>query len=246
MLPTRHWILLRGLARGAGHWGSFIEKMQERFPDDEIELIDLPGNGSRHRETSPLEVKDYVRDLRQRSRTVQDGKSFHLLAVSLGAMIAVEWMREFPHEVEKAYLVCTSSSSYSPFYQRFQPINILKALPLFITRPEGAEVERIILDMITNSHARRQAEVLGLSTYSDTHPLRRQNALRQLVAAARYKFPQGAPGEVKLIGTYGDRLVSPQCTLSIAQAWGLKPAMHPWAGHDIPLDDPFWLLEQIT
>lgn len=244
MTPSKKWILLRGLARGVGHWGSFVDKMKAHFPQDQFELIDLPGNGSRYKEKSPIKISDYVKDLRSHSEFVKSGEPFHILSVSLGAMITVEWMREFPHEVQKAFLVCTSSSGYSPFYHRFQPANILKSTCLLWAQDE-VQWEKTILEMITNSRERRDAELLSLVTYTKGHPVKMENILRQMIAASKYRFPHEAPGDVRLIGSHGDRLVSPDCTLQIAKGWGLKPVMHPWAGHDIPIDDPQWLLEHL-
>lgn len=245
MPQTKNWILLRGLARGVGHWGSFANKMQEAYPNDKFELLDLPGNGARNTEKSPTNISEYVKDLRSRSEFVKNGEPFKILSVSLGAMITVEWMREFPHEVKKAYLVCTSSSGYSPFYQRFQMVNYLKSFHLLGAQDDEALWEKTILGMVTNSHERREAEMLSLMTYTKAHPMSIENMLRQMVAASRYRFPNQAPGDVQLLGSHGDRLVSPKCTLKIAERWGLKATMHPWAGHDIPIDDPRWLIEHL-
>ncbi|XGC79658.1 alpha/beta fold hydrolase [Bdellovibrio bacteriovorus] len=240
----KNWLLLRGLARGVGHWGTFAEAIKKRFPEDRFEFIDLPGNGARHEEVSPTSIGDYVKDLRSRCEYVKNNQKFNVLAVSLGAMITVEWMREFPHEINKAYLVCTSSSGFSPFYQRFQPVNLIKSLRL-LTSNQALIWENTILNMIVNSADRREAEMLGMVAYSEQYPVKMQNILRQLTAASQFRFPKEAPGDVRLIGSHGDRLVSPHCTLKIAHAWELKPQMHPWAGHDIPVDDPQWLLEQL-
>lgn len=245
MQKARNWILLRGLARGAGHWGSFAERMKARFPQDQFELLDLPGNGARFADESPLSISDYVRDLRSRSRFVKAGEKFQILSISLGSMITVEWMLEHPHEVSRAFLMCTSSAGFSPFYERFGPVNYLRALRLLGARGDEVRWETALLDMVTNSHERREEEILSLAEYTKLHPMRIQNVVRQLWAASRYVFPKSAPGEVHLLGSYGDRLVSPECTLSIAHRWGLKAAMHPWAGHDIPIDDPEWVLEHL-
>ncbi|MGZ3768957.1 MAG: alpha/beta fold hydrolase [Bdellovibrio sp.] len=245
MQQPRNWILLRGLARGIGHWGSFVEKMKTQYPHDHIELIDLPGNGARNNEKSPLKISDYVKDLRSHSEFVQSGQTFNVLAVSLGAMVTVEWMRQFPHEIKKAYLVCTSSSGFSPLHHRFLPSNYTKILQLISANGDDTEYEKIVLDMISNSYGRRQAEGLALMAYTKVHPVNLQNVIRQMFAASRYRFPKEPPGEIKLIGSHGDRLVSPKCTLKIAENWGLKPIMHPWAGHDIAIDDPQWLLEHL-
>lgn len=70
--------------------------------------------------------------------------------------------------------------------------------------------------------------------------------MRQLVAAARYCAPTAAPVDlVLLLGSQEDRLVSSQCSQAIAQAWGLPLQLHPWAGHDLPLDDPQWVIDAV-
>lgn len=245
MAQSRNWLLLRGLARGVGHWGSFSQKIQQRFPQDRFEFIDLPGNGSRHLEVSPLKVADYVKDLRSKCVYVQKKEVFNVLSVSLGSMITVEWMREYPHEIKKAYLVCTSSSGFSPFYQRLLPPNIPRGLRLIGKENDEVAWEKVVLSMVTNSHERREAEILAMMEYTKKYPMNPQNVIRQIMAASQYRFPQQSPGDIHLIGSHGDRLVSPKCTLKIAEKWGLKASMHPWAGHDLPVDDPQWLLEQL-
>ena len=77
-------------------------------------------------------------------------------------------------------------------------------------------------------------------------PVSRSNALRQLMAAARYRAPLQAPvPRMLLLGSQNDGLVSGQCSQAIAQAWQVPLALHPSAGHDLPLDDGPWVLAQI-
>lgn len=241
---SQHWLLLRGLVRGQGHWGRFPQMMQAQFPQSQILCLDLPGNGLRSTERSPLSIHDFMTDLRERCPWVKEGVKFQVLALSMGAMIAVDWMHCYPHEISKSYLVCTSSARHSRFYQRFHPRNLLTGFPL-LSAQTAEEWERGVLSLITNNEARRQEEWPQMVEFSRQHPVQRENLFRQLFAASQYRFPKRPPGEVQLIGSYGDRLVSPQCTLSLAKAWGLEAVMHPSAGHDIPIDDPRWLLEQL-
>ncbi|WP_413581937.1 alpha/beta fold hydrolase [Bdellovibrio sp. HCB288] len=245
MRAPRKWILLRGLARGKGHWGTFPQEMQKFFPDDQIEMIDLPGNGERNHEQSPLAIKEYVQDLRANSKFVSEGEPFHLLAISLGAMIAAQWLHEHPEEIIKAHLICTSSSGTSPFYHRYQMHNYFPTLKLFLAGSDAVAYEQAILEMTTNDPARRAAEFPGFVEYSRKYPEARGNVLRQLLAASRFKIPKKLPKEVNLMGSYGDRLVSPQCTLQLGRLWGVEPKMHDSAGHDVPIDDPQWVLEQL-
>lgn len=244
-MQKNRWLLLRGLARGVGHWGSFAQMIQGRFPDDEFLFIELPGNGDRCNEASPLDISDYVEDLRRRCGWVEEGLSFQVLSVSLGAMITVEWMKQHPEDISKAYLVCTSSASDAKFYERFRAINLVKSVNLLRAKNDDELWERTILSMVANSHERKEEELPALREVTRNYPQKTTNTLRQLFAASKYSFPAQAPGDVKLIGSYGDKLVAPECTLTIAQKWGLEAVMHPWAGHDIAIDDPHWLIEQL-
>jgi len=53
----------------------------------------------------------------------------------------------------------------------------------------------------------------------------------------------GAAGIV-LAGA-GDRLVDPRCSLAIARRWHCPLALHPEAGHDLPLDDGAWVAREV-
>lgn len=240
---ARRWILLRGLSRGRGHWADFSIEFSKQFPNDEIEFLDLPGNGERNKERSPRNIPAYVESLRSQSRLLSKG-SVHILALSLGGMIATEWARLYPSEVEQGYLVCTSSAEHSSVFDRFKVGNYPSFLPLILNQDQK-KYEEILLSRITNNEDRRRYVFDELVKYSEQYPARVTNFLNQIFAASLYKFPSNPPANLHLIGSYGDRLVAPQCTLSIAKLWNLKPAMHPWAGHDIPIDDPQWLLQRI-
>jgi alpha-beta hydrolase superfamily lysophospholipase len=218
--------------------------MREKFPEDTIELIDLPGNGERNQDSSPASVSEFVADLRARSELVKKGERFHILSISLGGMITVEWMRQFPHEVIRSYVMCTSSAGFSPARDRYMLPNYLPTAKVLVAKDEVAR-EEIVLAMTVNSQERRAAEFMALSAYSQKHPLKTSNLVKQIFAASQYRFPKQAPGDVVLIGSHGDKLVSPRCTLSIGKAWGLPVQMHPWSGHDVALDDPQWLLERL-
>jgi pimeloyl-ACP methyl ester carboxylesterase len=243
-MTNRSWIFLRGMVRGRGHWADFPDQFQKKFPNDKIELLDLPGNGERGAELSPLNISDFVPLIREKSVAIQNGQKVHCLALSLGAMVACSWMQKYPEDFVKTYLVCTSTSQYCAFYERFRPINYLKVSPLLIARSPRMQ-EKIILSMISNNKVRQKEVLAKLEQYSAQYPIRPINFFRQLRAAAKATFPTQNPGTVQLIGSWGDRLVSPNCTPKIAQAWGVEAKMHPWSGHDIPIDDPQWLLEQL-
>jgi hypothetical protein len=43
----------------------------------------------------------------------------------------------------------------------------------------------------------------------------------------------------------GDRLAHPTCSGRLAEALAAPLVVHPTAGHELPLDDPDWLLAQL-
>ena len=78
------------------------------------------------------------------------------------------------------------------------------------------------------------------------HPVSTRNALRQLVAAARFRAPPMRPPVPMLVLCGGrDALVSPECSLTLARCWDLPVHLHPGAGHDLPLDDGPWVAARI-
>jgi pimeloyl-ACP methyl ester carboxylesterase len=79
------------------------------------------------------------------------------------------------------------------------------------------------------------------------HPVSRANALRQLLAAMRYRAPRRVPPvPLLLLSGAADGLVHPACSAAVARAWRLPMAVHPDAGHDLPLDAPDWVVAQVV
>jgi pimeloyl-ACP methyl ester carboxylesterase len=85
------------------------------------------------------------------------------------------------------------------------------------------------------------------AAYARERPLRRHNVLRQLAAARRYRLRGGVPENPLLVlGAAQDRLVDPDCAIRVARHCAAPLRMHPLAGHDLPLDDPAWIVETIA
>jgi pimeloyl-ACP methyl ester carboxylesterase len=77
--------------------------------------------------------------------------------------------------------------------------------------------------------------------------MRLQNVLRQLIAALGASVSPQTLHKIPflILGSEKDRLVDPQCSRDAAKALLAQLVMHPSAGHDLPLDDPDWVIEQI-
>lgn len=244
----KNWILIRGLVRGAGHWADLPLILKQAFPNDDFEIIDIPGNGALYQETSPADMNEMVEAMRRQSHFLQQGKKVHIFAISLGAMIAAAWADKYPMEVEQLVLINSSSAKHSKFYERLRPENYLKMATMFLgfkTRYSVNDMERKILEMTANSSERREYALPIWTKESEDHPIQFKNFFRQLKAAGSYQFPAEAPVPTVLLASENDHFVNVSCSKNLAKSWGCMIHFHPWAGHDLPLDDPRWVVEKL-
>lgn len=240
------WILLRGLTRETRHWGDFPEILQRALPGARIEAVDLPGNGALHQIASPTSVARMAEHCRETLGRRGIAPPYHLLAMSLGAMVAVAWAHAHPREVAACVLINTSLRPYSPFYRRLRPGTYLPLLRLAVLDGTPRAWERIILKLTSQRHAGDAGLLDQWAAIRQRHPVSRRNAGRQLLAAARYRAPKGAPpAPVLLLASTADQLVDGTCSRTLAQAWDCAIRWHPRAGHDLPLDDGPWVVEQV-
>ncbi|MEI6069743.1 MAG: alpha/beta hydrolase [Methylococcaceae bacterium] len=241
-----HWILLRGLARESAHWGDFIPILKATFPDANITTLDLPGTGCFYKEASPATIK-VITD-KVRAQALAQGclqQPVTLLAVSLGAMVAWEWMRNYPDDICGASLINTSFADLSPFYHRLRWQSYRKFAAL-LSKQQGRNRENAILQLISNRRDQDEQISLAWEKIQHQRPISLKNSFRQIIAAASYR-----PGNIKpkqpvlLINGNGDKLVAPSCSDKIQKKWALKLLSHPWGGHDLTLDDPEWVALQL-
>ncbi|MFC3683431.1 alpha/beta fold hydrolase [Hydrogenophaga luteola] len=240
------WVFLRGLTRESAHWGDFPARFESALPGARVHLIDLPGNGLRCAERSPATVADMVADARAQLQRLGITTPVHLLALSLGAMVATQWLHSAPQDIASAVLVNTSMRPFSPLHHRMRMHNLPTLLRLVFGSPSSEEAERLIWRMTSRQATVDEAVLARWIAARLQHPVQAVNALRQLLAAARFRAPAGLPQRpVLLLTSRGDRLVSNRCSEALAQAWGCALALHPDAGHDLPLDDPDWVIAQV-
>lgn len=244
--PARTWVLLRGLMRETRHWGEFPSLFQSALGAPVV-CLDFSGNGSLHAHSSACSVSAMRQELRTQLRQRGHKPPYRVLALSLGAMVAVDWCNHHPEELERVVLINTSLAPYNPFYQRLRPANY-PALLSFLFAASLAQREALILRLTSQqSTTPRAAALLEQWTgYARLAPITRRNILRQLYAAISYRAATTVPAvPLLLLAGQQDRLVSPQCSLTLAQHWHCPLAVHPTAGHDIPLDDTAWVMQQI-
>lgn len=240
------WILLRGLTREAGHWRHFPEELRGALGDACVVAIDLPGAGRLHDLRSPASIEQIAMHCRTQARTLGLQPPYHLVALSLGAMVAVAWAGKYPEEIAAAVLINTSLGSLCPPWHRLRP----QAWPalLRLLAPATDAIRESIVFRLTSNLPLGDTEIV--SDWTDLRRLRpvsTANAFRQLWAAARYR-PPSAPEHTRILvlASRGDHLVDPDCSRRLANAWHADYREHPSAGHDLPLDDGPWVAARIA
>jgi pimeloyl-ACP methyl ester carboxylesterase len=237
------WILLRGLTREAGHLGEFPGLLQQAFPGVRVVALDLPGNGGLARERSPLRLEAMAARAREDAARLGLTPPCRLLGLSMGGMVAVAWAQAHPGEVASCVLLSTSFAGFNPLHRRLRPEAWLRLLAL-AAHPGPAGKERRILDL-TSCHPPAPSLVTDWAALRRSRPVRLSNALRQLLASARFRAPEAAPVPTLLLAGAGDRLVDPRCTEAMARRWACPGGIHPEAGHDLGLDAGDWVVAQI-
>jgi pimeloyl-ACP methyl ester carboxylesterase len=241
------WVLLRGLARESRHWGAFDAALARRVAPVPVIALDLPGTGSTFRDASPMSVSGMVQAYRSELQTRGVVGPVGVVAMSLGAMVAIEWARAHPQELAACVLINTSLRGVNPLHHRLRPSACATLLRAAFTR-DARRVEELVWALTSRRPwTDRDAVVAQWVAIRHERPVSLRNALRQLVAALRYRVgdaPLKVPTLV-LCGA-GDRLVHPACSQRVAHVFGWPLRTHPWAGHDLALDDGDWVVEAVA
>jgi pimeloyl-ACP methyl ester carboxylesterase len=238
------WVFLRGWSREARHWGSFPEDFRAFMPDARIVTMDTPGNGELHAARSPSRVAPMVERVRESLRARRIAGPYRLLGMSLGAMACIDWAVRHPDEVRACVLINTSVRPFSALRERLRPGAYRSLLRLLLLERDPRRRESTILGLTSASGD--EAVVERWVRLGEERPVSRMNALRQLVAAARFRAPDTAPAAPLLVlAGEGDRLVDPGCSRRLAHRWHAAIAIHPTGGHDLALDDGPWVAAQV-
>lgn len=237
------WILLRGLSREQAHWGLFPKLLTDVFPGHRFHCLDLPGAGVRAAEKSPGSIASIAE--RVRAESLHLTRPLGLIGLSMGGMVALDWAARYGASEVGALAMVNSSSGFSPPWQRMRPGVWPRVARTLVLRDPAAR-ERAILELtsgrpVSPELANRWVRI------QQQHPTRRENALAQLWAAARYKAPERPPDlNAVLLASEGDRIVHWRCSQALADRWHWPVVIHPDAGHDLVLDDPSWVVAQLS
>jgi pimeloyl-ACP methyl ester carboxylesterase len=240
------WILLRGLTRETRHWGRFPAIFRDAVKTGSLLQLDLPGNGALVDLRAPAQVAEMVEFVRQAVSQSGVPGPYRVLAMSLGGMVATAWAQHHPREIERLVLVNTSMRPFSSMTERLRPQAWLPLLRVAAGWRDAREAEAVIHRLTCNDSKALTDDLGAWVAIRESARVSRGNALRQLWAAARFSAGGKVPRCATLIlSSAHDRLVNPVCSAKLAAAWGAAHIEHPWAGHDLPHDDPEWTSEAV-
>ncbi|WP_023604295.1 alpha/beta fold hydrolase [Aliivibrio logei] len=232
-------ILIRGLFRSQFHWGEFSLMLQKKYPNRPVFCIDIPGVGERYKESSPKSILEMVDSIRG---DITNKKVVDIVAISMGGMIALKWAECYPNEVRSIVCINTSAKGFSPFYQRLKPENYLKLFKALCSRSVERETE--IYRLVSN----KPVDIDVIDSWvkiDEQYTMSSLNFFRQLYAASTFNVSR-VSCKLLFISSLKDRLVDTEATKAIALKWGEKLIVNEQDGHDIPLDNPRWLYQQIS
>lgn len=241
-----HFVLIRGLIREAGHWAPFLSPLRQAFPGSSVHCLDIPGAGVHFRSPTPPSIPEIVRAMRADFLALKLGadRPIVLVAISLGGMVAAQWMHEFPDDFQRAVLINTSFGGQAPLWERLKPRALGALLPVPLLK--GVSREKRILSVVSNHQDIRDAAAEACAEIARQRPVSLANTARQLWAAASFQAPMEKPKPpVLLLASTHDRMVDVRCSRRIAQAWKTTAVEHSTAGHDLPTDDPEWVLKRL-
>ncbi|MFT5888958.1 MAG: pimeloyl-[acyl-carrier protein] methyl ester esterase [Zhongshania sp.] len=244
----KHWVFLRGLSREQGHWGDFIARC-ERELGWHCYAIDLPGFGSEYQRTSPASIAAIREDVQARlpSTITESNEKFGLIAMSLGGMLAIDWLAASPQQIGTVFLI-NSSTADCPLHHRLTWQSLASTL-IALLSPSVKKQEMTALKMVSNKHGNDLQVLQTWCELRQMRPPKKSNVIRQLLAAARFHSPATTAmldANCTVLSSCGDRMVSKQCSERIAQKYQWPLQLHSNAGHDLVIDDPDWLLDIFT
>jgi pimeloyl-ACP methyl ester carboxylesterase len=209
-------------------------------------LLDLPGNGKFAGLRAPADVLEMVVFVRRAAQQTGVRGPYSVLAMSLGAMVATAWAQRYPDEIERLVLINTSMRPFSRMHQRLRPSAWPGVLGVAAHWSDAADAESGIHRLTCNNVETLGADMDAWTAIRRSAPVSRANALRQLWAAARFSAAPAAPScPLLILSSRGDALVDPVCSATLASQWRAEHRRHPWAGHDLPHDDPAWTAAQV-
>lgn len=239
--------LIRGLTRESGHWGDFVNLLESQLPEVKIHLMDLPGAGVYHKTNAPCSFKKMVDFMRKDMiDTINPEEHNIVFATSLSGMLATEWTINYKNDFDGLIMVNSSFKGICSTNERANKSVRGDMLRILLTN-NIKKRERLIIKVNSNKSEMVDKLLDAWVLIQKKRKMSRMNILRQTLAGMRYELKGEKPEiPILIIGSKGDRMVSPSCIEKIHNHFGGDLIWHPTSGHGLPLDEPEWLSKTVS
>lgn len=240
--PKRIFLLI-GLTKESAHWDdTFVAKLKELYKTDSVIAMDLPGAGKFLDLASPLSISGIVSLTRGHYLTkFDDSDQFEniLVAISLGGMVATEWLKNYPEDFSKFVIVNSSFKGLSPIYKRVQPKAMLEFFKIFGTKDDSKREDKII-KLCGNNKENHETIHKKWVKIAKERPISKLNMIRQTIAGARFSPDYRPEIPTLIIAAKHDRLAHYSCSENLQKAWNgdLHMIEEVHIGHGVHIDAP--------
>ncbi len=241
-----HWLFLRGLAREQRHWAGFIKRFEDKMPNTKVHCLDLPGIGTEWDRQSPRSSSLIMDDIRHRwlSLSKEHSGNWGLFSISFGSMLALSWTSRYPQDFAGQVLINSSAANLSFPWLRLKPEALLSIAKMQLLNPEQRELE--ILKQTTNKpEESREKLAQANAAFALSRDKLAKVASAQLQAAISFRCPSEIKVPTLVLCSKGDRFTNYKCSLALSKKLQTSLEIHPTAGHDLPMDDSFWICEKM-
>jgi len=233
-------VMLRGLGRCKHHWASFKDELQKAFPNRQIVMVDLPGNGELNHLQSPTTIKEAASAISTQLELQGIQKPCDFIGLSLGGMITL-YLLENSDWVRKACVINTSLAALSFPNERIKPRALFH---LLYSRALPVGMQEKLIWRYTANQPVDKAIVKNWVNVANIYRVSTKNLWRQIQIARSYdKKPilGKKSKDLLILSAKRDELVSAKCSKKLAKFTKAEHKVHKSAGHDLPLDDPQWV-----
>lgn len=238
--------LVIGLTKESRHWSQdFLNELKKELNPKEIHLVDLPGSGKFHSKRSPASVAKIVEEARSHQTFNHDRKRL-VVAISLGGMVAWEWVTRYPNDFDGMVMINSSLAGVSPTFKRLQPKALVDFFKIAAT-PKGEVKEKLVLDLCSNNTENAKKIHPHWTQLSLEANMHFPNVLNQLLAGMRFR-PKKIPSlPLLVVAARHDRLAHYSCSESIAHLTKAKFVLceDKSVGHAFHVDGPEFLVKEI-
>jgi len=237
-------LLLRGINSDSRYWLDFPDEFNS---DIEILIVDLPGTGNNSSSKTPLSISQHVNFLRNQIHPDHLSQGLHIIGLSLGGMIAIQWLSMFPNEIKSVSAMSSTGGKFYSSITRINPINWLK-LSLSMTLDKILRTKKFpktlvsIVTHLPENNDRQNWIASKFSYLGNENSVSIFSTLRQIIAAARWApdFSHYAHlgKRVLLLKAKYDRFIPPKAVNRLHSMIPNSQLYEIPAGHQISLSHP--------